>query len=97
MTKALLLLTGGRGIPDMLVVKHLQPDFVYNITTNEGLPSAKNLQKVIRSEFGCEMEILETINPFQEEEIRDRCKQALQCHPDAAWKVRSFRYLKIFL
>ncbi len=87
MARALLLLTGGRGIPDMLVVKYLHPDFVYNITTKEGLPSAKNLQKVIRSEFGCEMEILETINPFNEEEIKGRCKEALQRHPDAEWII----------
>ena len=59
MTKALLLLTGGRGVPDMLVVKYMRPDIIFNITTPQGLKAAQSLKDFVSRQFQCHMEIVE--------------------------------------
>ena len=87
MTKALLLLTGGRGVPDMLVIKYLRPDVVFNLTTRQGLRVAENLQKVVDEEFGIKIEILPVVSPFKEEEIKLACATAFDKVPDANWIV----------
>jgi len=87
MTKALLLLTGGRGVPDMLVVKYLHPDIVYNITTEKGLKDAQNFAKFALQQFKCKVEVLATINPYDEQEIKDRCIEAFRSQPKAEWTI----------
>lgn len=87
MTKALLMLTGGRGIPDMLVVKYLRPDITLTLTTDQGLGSAKHLQHLVASKFGGKLEILPTINPYDEQEIKIACEKAIQLYPDAEWHM----------
>src|SRR5712692_4256659 len=79
------MLTGGRGIPDMLMVKHLRPDITLTITTEQGLGTAKHLQELVKSRFGCKLEILPTIDPYEESAIKEACKNALQQYPDAEW------------
>ncbi len=83
--KALLLLTGGRSVPDMLVIKHLRPDIAFNITTAQGLKDAKNLKDFSSSHFQCDIEVLLTIDPFNEQQIKERCMEALLREPDAEW------------
>ncbi len=85
MTRALLMLTGGRGIPDMLIIKNLRPDVTFTITTDQGLGTAKHLQHLVLSRFGCKVEILPTINPYDEQEIKSACGSALQQYPHAEW------------
>lgn len=87
MTKALLLLTGGRGVTDMLVVKYLRPDVVFNLTTTVGLKDAAKLQKLVQAEYGCKMEILSPIDPYSEQEIKRACSDILQKRPDAEWII----------
>lgn len=87
MTKALLMLTGGRGIPDLLAVKHLRPDITFVITTEQGLPSAKHLKNLVKSRFGCELEIMPTISPFNQQSIKEACFQVLERYPSAEWTM----------
>ena len=85
MTRALLMLTGGRGIPDLLAVKHLRPDITFVITTEQGLASAKHLKNLVKLRFGCELEIMPTIPPFNQESIKEACFQVLGRYPNAEW------------
>jgi len=91
MKKALLMLTGGRGVPDMLVVKYLKPDIIFNLTTETGLRNAEHLKKLVEEKFHCIMEILPPIHLSSEtdeeaeQEIKDACNQALQKEPEAEW------------
>ncbi len=91
MKKALLLLTGGRGVPDMLVVKYLvkhsHPDVVFNITTEKGLKDAQNFSRFALKHFKCKVEVLSPIDPFKEQEIKDRCREAFQCELNAEWII----------
>lgn len=87
MAKTLLLLTGGRGVPDMLVVKYLRPDTILNLTTSQGLKTAQNLKSFVESHFHCQMEILPTIDPYNEQDIKDACKAALLRYPEADWVI----------
>src|SRR5579875_2777251 len=87
MTKALLLLTGGRGIPDLLVVKYLHPDVILNLTTTQGLKTAQSLKSFVENHFDCQLEILPTIDPYDEQNIKSACKAALQCYPGAEWII----------
>jgi len=85
MTKALLMLTGGRGIPDMLTVKYLRPDITLTITTKQGLGTAKHLQQLVQAKFGCKLEIQPVVHPYNEQAIKDACNRALDQYPDAEW------------
>ncbi len=87
MKKALLMLTGGRGIPDMLVIKYLRPDIVFNLTTKQGLRTAQHLAHFAHIEFGCQMKILPTINPNKEKEVKESCMHVLRSQDDAEWLV----------
>src|SRR5712692_9232150 len=93
MKKALLLLTGGRGVPDMLVVKYLKPDIIFNLTTETGRGNAENLKKLAEEKFHCTMEILPPIHLSSEtdveaeQEIKEACIQALQREPEAEWTM----------
>ncbi len=87
MTKALPLLTGGRGVPDMLVIKYLRPDIVFNLTTTQGLKAAESLKQFASLEFDVNIEILPAIDPFKENEIKTACKNALIRLPDAEWII----------
>src|SRR5437879_4947579 len=82
---ALLMLTGGRGVPDLLAIKHLRPDITLILTTQQGLGTAKHLKSIVKSRYGCELEILPTIHPFQEDDIKGACNYALQKYPDVEW------------
>jgi hypothetical protein len=85
MTKALLLLTGGRGVPDLLVVKYLHPDVILDLTTPQGLRAAQSLKSFVENHFDCQLEILPTIDPYNEQNIKSACRAALQRYPDAEW------------
>ena len=89
MTRALLLLTGGRGLPDMLFVKymteHWHPDFIFTITTTQGEHDANNLKQFAKKHFHCDIEILPLVDPFQEEQVKERCREAFSSKPDAEW------------
>jgi hypothetical protein len=85
MKRALLLLTGGRSLPDMLVIKYLRPDIILNLTTKQGLRQAEEFKKLLSEKLSIEMEVLPTINPFSEQEIKDACRAALMHYPGADW------------
>jgi len=85
MTKALLMLTVGRGVPDMLAVKYLKPDITLILTTEQGLNSAKHLQNLVKLRFGCKLEILPTTHPYNEYEIKRACRDALEQFSHAEW------------
>jgi hypothetical protein len=85
MTKALLMLTGGRGIPDMLMVKYLRPDITLTVTTKQGLGTARHLQELVKAQFGCKLEIQPVVHPYKEQDIKDACNRALDQYPNAEW------------
>ncbi len=89
MTRALLLLTGGRSVPDMLVVKYLsihwQLDTIVNITTERGLKIAENFRNFVQAQFHHDIKILDTIDPYKEKDIVERCEEALKLEPKAEW------------
>lgn len=87
MKRALFLLTGGRSLPDMLVIKYLRPDIILNLTTKQGQRQAEEFKKLLSEKLSIEMEVLPTINPFSEQEIKDACRAALRRHPDADWII----------
>lgn len=85
MTKALLMLSGGRSLPDLLILKYLRPDITINITTTQGLTNALYFQQFSQAHFGLTMEVPPPINPFDEQDIKKACIAALQRFPDAEW------------
>lgn len=87
MVNALLLITGGRGVPDMLTVKYFQPDKIFNITTAQGMKNALDFQQFSRVYFHRDVEILPTINPFDESEIKAACKAAFERAPNSEWVI----------
>jgi hypothetical protein len=86
-TKALLMLSGGRSLPDLLVLKYLRPDIAINITTTQGRANALYFQQFSQAHFGLTMEVPPAINPFDEQEIKNACMTALQRFPAAEWTM----------
>lgn len=91
MTKALLLLTGGRMLPDLLFVKYMltswEPDCVLAITTQRGEKDTKKLQQFLSSHFKCDIKMLSTIGPSSEEDVKKRCNEALASQNDVEWVI----------
>ncbi len=71
----------------MLVVKYLRPDIVFNITTEKGLKDAQNFKEFALKRFKCKVELLPTIDPYKEQDIKDRCREALRSEPNAEWTM----------
>lgn len=69
----------------MLIVKQIHPDITYNITTTQGLKDAYSLKEFSRSHFHSNIEVLSPVDPFDEQQIRERCLEALRREPDAEW------------
>lgn len=87
MVKALLMLSGGRSLPDLLLLKYLRPDIAINLTTTQGRANALYFQRFSQEHFGLTMEVPPPIDPFNEQEIRDACKAALRRYSDAEWNM----------
>lgn len=85
--KALLMLTGGRLLPELLAIKYLKPSITFNITTKQGLRSAQYLEKLAHSEFNCKMKVMPPINPYNEQEIKKACLSLLGSEPDMEWII----------
>ncbi len=89
MTRALLLLMGGRSLPDMLFVKYMVknwvPDRIFAITTRRGWDDAEQFKAFSHTHFGCDIEVLDIVDPFDEEQVKARCNEALALSPDTEW------------
>jgi hypothetical protein len=91
--KALLILTGGRGLPDLLVVKYLitheDIDTIVYITTDIGLPASVYITNFIRNTYKKEVQVLGTVDAYEENNIKERCEEALKIDLDAEWIIHS--------
>ena len=91
MTKALLLLTGGRMLPDLLFMKYMiaywKPELVFAITTERGTKDTRKLQEFLSSHFKCDIKILVAIDPSKEDDVKTRCSEALASQSDAEWVI----------
>lgn len=91
MTRALLLLTGGRMLPDLIFVKymlaHWQPDHIFAITTNRGKKDTGTLQQFLLSHFKCNIKICSPITPSDEKDVKKTCNDVLTSVSDAEWVI----------
>ncbi len=91
MTRALLLLTGGRMLPDLLFVKcmitYWKPDHILAITTKRGETDTRKLQQFLASHFKCDIKLLSNIDPSSEEDVKKRCSEALASRSDVEWVI----------
>ncbi len=85
--KALLILVGGRPIPNVLTVIHEKPELIVAICSKE---SAKREwldlnQAITRLLPSCPIEEPDPVDAFEVAEIQDTCEKELLRYPDANW------------
>lgn len=91
--RALLILVGGRQIPNLLTAQHLKPDFTVPIASYEALAANREWSRIkpVLDQI-CpngvtdpnENDVLR-VDAFDLDKIRQACEKALTLHPDAEW------------
>lgn len=83
--KALLILIGGRQIPNLLTVQSLKPDIIVPITSKDSGDVWQRIKPVLQQlcPDGLQEQII--VDPFDLEEINQACLQSIQRFPDAEW------------
>lgn len=86
--RALLILIGGRQIPNLLAAQHLRPDIIFPIASHEALREG-NVWTQVKSALQqlCPEGLVEPveIDGFDLQQARDVCSNALATYPDAEW------------
>ncbi|GCF10222.1 Card1-like endonuclease domain-containing protein [Dictyobacter arantiisoli] len=88
MPKALLVLFGGRLIPNVLTMIHEKPDLLVAIVSEsvtKGLPNFHKLVDTLSVEKKPLVDTSFVVNAFNVEEISSQCKNAVDAHPGYEW------------
>ena len=86
-TKAQLILVGGRAIPNVLTILHQKPELVVAICSHQSVESDwPGLEKAIRKLHpSCRIFKPEPVDGFDLQEIQQRCEEELLKFPQAHW------------
>ncbi|HEU5378628.1 MAG TPA: DUF1887 family CARF protein [Ktedonobacteraceae bacterium] len=85
--KALLLLVGGRSLPNILTVIHEKPDFIATVSSKESeQKELKDLLQAINILLpSCEVKSFGPIDAYDVEGIKQACQEALAYKSEASW------------
>lgn len=87
MTKtALLILVGGRQVPNLLTAQFLKPDIICPIASEQGKSREwSSLEPALRSLGSSHIEPPTIVDAFGPQDIQAQCQAAVARHPDAEW------------
>ncbi len=89
--KGLLILVGGRPMPNMLTVLHEKPDIIVPIISQDRLDELPHLKRSIQEllkDSGHKYTFVEdigTVNAFNLDDIKQRCREALLAYSVTDW------------
>lgn len=83
--KALLILTAGQPLPDILMLQHLQPELVIIIAPQEGWRHQKIFSDVTRALPSCKVEKIYTIDASNLNACMQACVEACLLYPEWDW------------
>lgn len=93
--KALLIVTGGRVLPDILMLHYLQPELVVIIAPQEGWLYQKILTDVTRTLPSCTVQIIANIDAFDFNACMQACVEACLSYPEWDWTFTTSSSSKI--
>jgi hypothetical protein len=82
--KALLVVAGGRAVPDVLVLFWVKPELVRVITSKEGWDFKDAFCDIARS-MGCQVDIIPDIDAYNFDTCLQACQDACEPYPDTEW------------
>jgi len=90
MAKALLILSGGRAMPNMLTVIHEKPDLIVALVSQDEVDRLQQLENAITALFRDEdrkpeLNTSYIVNAFNLYDIQEKCWQVVKDHPDYDW------------
>jgi len=88
--KALLILVGGRPMPNMLTIIHEKPDIIVAIVSLDALEEIPALEQSVQallkgSKPQYVLDTSQIVDPFSLERVKQACKTALKTYPHADW------------
>lgn len=84
--KALLVVAGGRGVPDVLPLLYLQPELVLSITSEEGWDGEKPFFDIATGLPGTEVKPLRNVDAYKLDVCMEACKDLCESYPDTQWE-----------
>ncbi|GHO49665.1 Card1-like endonuclease domain-containing protein [Ktedonospora formicarum] len=86
--KALLIIAGGRALPDAIAFFYVKPEIVVYIKSEEGWDFEKGFIDVVESSSICkECQPISDINAYSLAAGQKACEQAIQLYPEADWTI----------
>lgn len=86
--RALLLLTGGTVLPDILLLLHYQPQLICLVSPHDW-PFQRTYTDIVQTIPSCELKILHPVNPYDIEECLQACRDSYlpHAHEQFEWAV----------
>src|SRR5579883_1295934 len=84
--KALLVVAGGRAVPNVLSLLWLQPQLVRVILSEQGWEHTQAFQDIARSIPGCLIDVIPDIDAYSFETCLNACQKACEPYPDNEWE-----------
>ncbi len=84
--KALLVVTGGRAVPNILSLLWLQPQVVRVILSEQGWDYQQAFEDIARSIPGCQIEIIPNVDAYNFDTCLEACQNACKLDPDDEWE-----------
>lgn len=93
--KALLVLTGGRALPDILTFLYLQPQLVVIIAPQEGWSFEQTFVEIVKTLPDCTLSIIRNVDAFDIEASMQACLEVYLQFPDMEWTITTSSSTKI--
>lgn len=84
--KALLVVAGGRSVPDVLPLLYLQPQLVLSITSDEGWGGEKVFFDMATGLPGVEVKPLRNVDAYDLDKCMNACREICSLYPDTEWE-----------
>jgi hypothetical protein len=83
--KALMVVAGGRGVPDALALLYLKPDLILPITSEEGWEAENAFLDLARRIPGCSVLDMKHVNAYDLDIGMKACRELCQPYPATEW------------
>jgi len=84
--KALLVVAGGRGVPDVLPLLYLQPKLVLSITSKEGWDGEKPYFDIATGLPDVEVKPLQNVDAYDLDKCMKACRKLCKPYSDTEWE-----------
>ena len=84
--KALLVVAGGRAIPNILSLLWLQPQVVQVILSEQGWDHKQAFEDIVHSIPDCQIDIIPNVDAYNFDICLEACRNACRPYPDDEWE-----------